>query len=240
MRFCWRCGRCWRLQACSPSRCSRGPVAVVQALAERAPADRAGAGHRRQHVCRSSSASSRHACRPVFLSLVMGWCTRAWEFLNPVVRFLPPSRQWRGCRSLCCGWASATFAIVVIFLAAFFQCCFPRWCRSSYRSGVSEGVEKLRPGQCRPCSRSCCPQAVPRYRQCAPYRPWNGVDLPGCRRDGGHAVRAGFISWTHNSLHCHCDCWPPYHLRARSGAYNKPDHRHLNKRNCCHPILIKT
>lgn len=88
----------WQALAASgafPSSLFPGPGSVAGALAERAESGQ--------------------------LLLVMGWCTRAWEFLNPVVQFLRPISPvaWLPFIVLWLGIGDIP-AIVVIFLAAFF------------------------------------------------------------------------------------------------------------------------
>ena len=97
-----------------------GPVAVVQALAERAQSGQLvldiGASMYRFFIGYITACVSA-----VLLGLVMGWCTRAWEFLNPVVQFLRPISPvaWLPFIVLWLGIGDIP-AIVVIFLAAFF------------------------------------------------------------------------------------------------------------------------
>ena len=97
-----------------------GPVAVVQALAERAQSGQLvldiGASMYRFFIGYITACVSA-----VLLGLVMGWCTRVWEFLNPVVQFLRPISPvaWLPFIVLWLGIGDIP-AIVVIFLAAFF------------------------------------------------------------------------------------------------------------------------
>lgn len=97
-----------------------GPVAVAEALGERAASG--------QLVLDIGASMYRFfigyivACvSAVLLGLIMGWCTRAWDFLNPVVQFLRPISPvaWLPFIVLWLGIGDIP-AIVVIFLAAFF------------------------------------------------------------------------------------------------------------------------
>lgn len=113
----------WQALAVSgwfPSSLFPGPVSVAQALV-----DRASSG---QLVLDIGASMYRFfigyliACvSAVLLGLVMGWCTRAWDFLNPVVQFLRPISPvaWLPFIVLRLGIGDIP-AIVVIFLAAFF------------------------------------------------------------------------------------------------------------------------
>ena len=113
----------WQALAVSgwfPSSLFPGPVSVAQALV-----DRASSG---QLVLDIGASMYRFfigyliACvSAVLLGLVMGWCTRAWDFLNPVVQFLRPISPvaWLPFIVLWLGIGDIP-AIVAIFLAAFF------------------------------------------------------------------------------------------------------------------------
>ena len=111
----------WQALAVSgwfPSSLFPGPVSVAQALV-----DRASSG---QLVLDIGASMYRFfigyliACvSAVLLGLVMGWCTRAWDFLNPVVQFLRPISPvaWLPFIVLWLGIGDIP-AIVVIFLVA--------------------------------------------------------------------------------------------------------------------------
>lgn len=113
----------WQVLAVSgafPSSLFPGPGSVAGALAERAESGQllldVGASMYRFFI------GYVVACvTAVLLGLVMGWCTRAWEFLNPVVQFLRPISPvaWLPFIVLWLGIGDVP-AIVVIFLAAFF------------------------------------------------------------------------------------------------------------------------
>ena len=97
-----------------------GPVSVGQALIERASSGLLvldiGASMYRFFIGYLVACASA-----VLLGLIMGWCTRAWDFLNPVVQFLRPISPvaWLPFIVLWLGIGDIP-AIVVIFLAAFF------------------------------------------------------------------------------------------------------------------------
>ncbi len=113
----------WQLLAVSglfPASLFPGPVSVGEALAQRAISG--------QLVLDIGASMYRFfigyfiACiSAILLGLVMGWCTRAWEFLNPVVQFIRPISPvaWLPFIVLWLGIGDIP-AIVVIFLAAFF------------------------------------------------------------------------------------------------------------------------
>lgn len=113
----------WQLLAASglfPASLFPGPLAVSEALAQRVECG--------QLVLDIGASMYRFfigylvACvSAVLLGLVMGWCTCAWEFLNPVVQFLRPISPvaWLPFIVLWLGIGDIP-AIVVIFLAAFF------------------------------------------------------------------------------------------------------------------------
>lgn len=113
----------WQLLAVSglfPASLFPGPVSVGRALADRAASGQLmldiGASMYRFFI------GYLVACvLAILLGLVMGWCTRAWEFLNPVVQFIRPISPvaWLPFIVLWLGIGDIP-AIVVIFLAAFF------------------------------------------------------------------------------------------------------------------------
>ena len=113
----------WQALAASgafPSSLFPGPGSVAGALAERAESGQllldVGASMYRFFIGYVAACVTA-----VLLGLVMGWCTRAWEFLNPVVQFLRPISPvaWLPFIVLWLGIGDIP-AIVVIFLAAFF------------------------------------------------------------------------------------------------------------------------
>lgn len=113
----------WQLLAVSglfPASLFPGPVSVGRALADRAASGQLmldiGASMYRFFIGYLVACVSA-----ILLGLVMGWCTRAWEFLNPVVQFIRPISPvaWLPFIVLWLGIGDIP-AIVVIFLAAFF------------------------------------------------------------------------------------------------------------------------
>lgn len=113
----------WQVLAVSgwfPESLFPGPVSVGQALIERASSGLLaldiGASMYRFFIGYLAACASA-----VLLGLIMGWCTRAWDFLNPVVQFLRPISPvaWLPFIVLWLGIGDIP-AIVVIFLAAFF------------------------------------------------------------------------------------------------------------------------
>ncbi len=108
------------LSGAFPASLFPSPVAVVSALVERAASGQlvldVGASMYRFLIGYVLACTSA-----VLLGLVMGWCTRAWEFLNPIVQFLRPISPvaWLPFIVLWLGIGDVP-AIVVIFLAAFF------------------------------------------------------------------------------------------------------------------------
>ena len=113
----------WQVLAVSgwfPESLFPGPVSVGQALIERASSGLLvldiGASMYRFFIGYLVACASA-----VLLGLIMGWCTRAWDFLNPVVQFLRPISPvaWLPFIVLWLGIGDIP-AIVVIFLAAFF------------------------------------------------------------------------------------------------------------------------
>ena len=113
----------WQLLAVSglfPASLFPGRVAVGRALADRAASGQLmldiGASMYRFFIGYLVACVSA-----ILLGLVMGWCTRAWEFLNPVVQFIRPISPvaWLPFIVLWLGIGDIP-AIVVIFLAAFF------------------------------------------------------------------------------------------------------------------------
>lgn len=103
-----------------PSSLFPSPVAVAEALGERASSGEllldVGASMYRFFIGYVTACASA-----ILLGLVMGWCPRAWEFVDPLVQFLRPISPvaWLPFIVLWIGIGDIP-AIVVIFLAAFF------------------------------------------------------------------------------------------------------------------------
>lgn len=113
----------WQLVAASgvfPASLFPSPLSVAAALAERAASGQlvldVGASMYRFLIGYVVACASA-----VLLGLLFGWCTRAWEFLNPLVQFIRPISPvaWLPFIVLWLGIGDIP-AIVVIFLAAFF------------------------------------------------------------------------------------------------------------------------
>lgn len=140
----------WQALAASgafPSSLFPGPGSVAGALAERAESGQllldVGASMYRFFIGYVAACVTA-----VLLGLVMGWCTRAWEFLNPVVQFLRPISPvawlpfivlWLGHR----GYSRYRCHLLGSVLPGI---AFNGRRSASYRSRVSESVEESRPG----------------------------------------------------------------------------------------------